>query len=111
MLPKWQADVKVRLLELGMTEKDLAVAVRCAQSTMHDLLNSSEARYSSLVPSVHAILKWSEPPEPEAAPAIFSPDALEMAGLFDKLPEEVRRSMRDQAAAIVALLPKKPENR
>jgi hypothetical protein len=102
--------VKAKLLEIPMTEKELAVAVKCAQSTMHDLLNSAEAKHSSLVPAVHRVLGWDPPADPEAAPPIFSPDALEMAGLFDRLPEEVRRSMRDQAAAIVALLPKKPEN-
>ncbi len=99
--------MKARLLELGMNEKELAGAVKCAQSTMHDTLNSPEAKHSSLVPAIHAVLGWEPPLDPEAAPPIFSPDALEMAGLYDQLPEEVRVSMRNQAAAILAML-KKP---
>jgi hypothetical protein len=93
-----------------MTEKRLSVVVKCAQSTMHDLLNSPESKYSSLVPDVHKALGWPPPGEPEPDPLILSPDALEMAGMFDKLPEEVRRSMRDQAAAVLAVLRKPPAN-
>jgi len=105
--PKWQAAVKAKLTEIGMTEKQLAAEVGCAQSTMHDTLNNPEARNSSLVPAIHAFFKWKPPGEPEADPVIFSPDALEMAGLYDRLPEEVRRAMRDQAVATLAMI-KKP---
>jgi hypothetical protein len=87
-----------------MTVKDLAAAVKCGQSTMHDLLNSPEAKHSSLVPAIHRRLGWNPPAAPEADPVIFSPDALEMAGMYDRLPEEVRKSMRDQAAAFLAAL-------
>jgi hypothetical protein len=93
-----------------MTVKDLALAVKCGQSTMHDTLNNPDAKHSSLVPAIHQVLKWAPPGEPESSAPIFSPDALEMAGLYDRLPEDVRRSMRDQATAIVNLLGKKPGN-
>lgn len=106
--PKWQADVKAALQTAGKTEKDLAGEIRCAQSTLHDLLNSNEARHSSLVPAIHRALGWGPPGEPEAAPPIFTPDALEMAQMYDRLPEDVRKSMRDQAAAILALINKNP---
>ncbi len=102
--------MKSRLIELGMNEKELAIAVKCAQSTMHDTLNSPEAKNSSLVPAIHAALKWAPPGEPEATPIIFSPDALEMAKLYDMLPEDVRRSMKEQAAAIAAIVARKPAN-
>lgn len=91
-----------------MTVKDLAAEVKCGQSTMHDTLNNPEAKHSSLIPAIHRALKWKEPSAPEADPVIFSPDALEMAGMYDRLPDEVRKSMRDQAAAILALLTPKP---
>jgi hypothetical protein len=104
--PKWQADVKARLVELGMTEKQLAAAVKCAQSTMHATLNSADARHSSLVPKIHAVLKWPAPVDPNSAPLILSPDALEVATMFDQLPEEAKRSMRDQVATILGLLNK-----
>ena len=104
--PKWQADVKAHIATIGWTEKDFAKKVKCAQSTMHDLLNDPEAKHSSLIPAIHRVLGWAEPSTPEAIPVIFSPDALEIAGMYDRLPEDVRRSMRDQAAAILALLNK-----
>lgn len=108
VLPKWQADVKTRLAELGMTVKDLAAAVKCGQSTMHDTLNNPDAKHSSLVPAIHRVLKWNPPSAPEADPIIFSPDALEMAGLYERLPEEVRKLMRDQAVATLAAIGRKP---
>lgn len=104
--PKWQADVKARLAVLGMTEKDLASVVGCAQSTMHATLNSQDAKHSSLVPKIHIVLKWPPPGDPESVPAIFSPDALEMAEMYDRLPDDVKRAMRDQAAAILGLIGK-----
>lgn len=100
--------MKKRIGELGMNEKTFAAKVGCAQSTMHDLLNNPEAKHSSLVPKVHRELGWNAPNAPEADPIIFSPDALEMAGMYDRLPEDVRKSMRDQAAAFLAALAKKP---
>jgi len=105
--PKWQAAVKERLTEMGKTVKWLAGEVGCGQSTMHDTLNNPEARHSHLVPKIHKVLGWAAPGEPEATPIILSPDALEMAGMYERLPEDVRRAMRDQAAAMLASL-KKP---
>jgi predicted transcriptional regulator len=105
--PEWQAAVKAEIVSRHMTEKDFSKRIGCAQSTMHDLLNSPEARYSSLVPKIHAFLSWDEPRAPEPMPPIFSRDALEVAGMFDLLPEEIRRSMRDQLVATVALIRKK----
>lgn len=91
-----------------MTEKDLAKIVKCAQSTMHDTLNSPDAKHSSLVPAIHKALGWDAPAEPEANPQIYSADALEMAGMFDLLPESMRKAMRDQAKAVLDLV-KKPD--
>lgn len=88
------------------TEKELALAVGCAQSTMHDLLNSEDARYSSLVPDVHRVFGWSPPNPPEAMPPVFSPDALEMAAMYDQLPENVRELMRAQAKSFIDLASK-----
>jgi lambda repressor-like predicted transcriptional regulator len=104
--PKWQADVKARLADMGRTVKWLAGEVGCVQSTMHDTLNNPEARHSHLVPKIHRVLGWNPPGEPEATPIILSADALEVAGMYDRLPEEVRKSMRDQASAFLAALAK-----
>lgn len=92
------------------TEKELAMAIGCAQSTMHDLLNSPDAKHSSLVPAVHAVFKWAPPGEPEAAPPIFSRDALEVAGMFDHLPEAARKLLRDQAEGFLRMFGKPPVN-
>ncbi len=100
--------MKTRLLELGMDVKELAMAVHCAQSTMHDTLNSPDAKHSSLVPAIHKVLGWDPPAEPEANPQIYSKDALEIAGMYDLLPESMKKTLRDQARAVLELVGKKP---
>ena len=101
--PEWQEDVRNRITALGLNEKALAQRVRCAQSTMHDLLNSPDARYSSLVPAVHDAIGWDPPPDPQSPP-LPSADAIEMAHMFDRLPEEARKKIRDDAQFYLDLL-------
>ena len=101
--PTWQEDVKATLRKKDITEKQFAKQVGCAQSTMHDLLNKQPAKASALVPLVHAALGWDPPPDPQAPP-LPSADAIEMGHLFDRLPEEIRKQMRDQAKSILALI-------
>jgi lambda repressor-like predicted transcriptional regulator len=110
--PPWQEDVRAQLIKIGMTEKDFAKRVGCAQSTMHDLLNKQPSKGSSLVPRVHEVLGWDPPPDPQSpSPPLPSPDAIEMAHLFDRLPEAVKRTMRDQAKSIIeAIQPNKPDD-
>lgn len=85
------------MTRLGMTEKELAKRVGCAQSTMHDTLNNPDAKNSSLVPAIHAALGWDPPPDPQAPVILPSPDAIEMAKLYDRLPEHIKRKIRDDA--------------
>lgn len=99
---QWQEDVKKRLDAIGMTPKDLARKIGCAQSTMHDTLSNSEASHSSLVPKIHAVLGWDPPPDPQSPP-LPSPDAIEMGHLFDRLPEAWRQKMRDEAELLLEL--------
>jgi hypothetical protein len=94
--PEWQRDVRARLKAKGMTSKQLAKAVRAAPSTVSELL-SPTARHSTLLPAIHRVLEWDPPPVP-AAPSddpipIPSPDAVEMAAMFDRLPEAVRKKL------------------
>lgn len=100
----WQEDVKSHLSKLGITEKDLAKKIGCAQSTMHDTLNNPEARNSTLVPAIHAAIGWDPPPDPQAPVPLPSPDAIELGHMFDRLPEEIRKQMRDQAKSILDLI-------
>lgn len=108
--PAWQEDVRAEIKKRGMTEKDLAKLVGCAQSTMNDTLNKPNANNSSLVPKIHEALGWAPPPDPQSPVPLPSADALEMGHLFDRLPESIRRQMRDQAEAILALVETKPDN-
>jgi predicted transcriptional regulator len=103
----WQAAVREKISEFHMTEKDFAKKIGCAQSTMHDLLHSPEARHSSLVAKIHAFFGWQEPRKPEPMPPIFSPEALEMAAVFDVLPEGFRRALLAQAEEAAALIRRK----
>lgn len=93
---QWQNDVRKRLDAIGMTKKDLARKIGAAQSSVQETLTSAGARYSSLVPAIHAAIGWDPPPDPQSPP-LPSPDAIEMAHLFDRLPEDVRRKLRDDA--------------
>jgi hypothetical protein len=86
-----------------MTEKDFAKQVGCAQSTMHDILNNPEASHSALVPMIHVALGWDPPPDLHTAPPLPSPDAIEMAHMFDRLPEELKKKLRDDAALYIRL--------
>lgn len=86
-----------------MTEKDFAKRVGCAQSTMHDILHNPEASHSSLVPMIHDALGWDPPPDLHTAPPLPSPDAIEMAHMFDRLPEELKKKLRDDAALYLRL--------
>lgn len=103
---RWQGDVKAEIERRGLTEKDLAVSIGCAQSTLHEMLNSTEARHSSLVPAIHRALNWQPPPEPQGNPLVLSPDAMEMAKMFDDLPDDVAATLLAQARTMRAALKK-----
>lgn len=81
--------------ELDLDQKALARKLRCAQSSIAELLAPS-GKQSSLVPGIHAALGWPPPGLP-----ISAPDAGEMAYLFPRLPEDIREAMLAQARAIL----------
>lgn len=93
---QWQEDVRKRLEIIGMTKKDLARKIGAAQSSVQETLTSRDARHSSLVPAIHAAIGWDAPPDPQSPP-LPSSDAIEMGHLFDRLPEDMRRKLRDDA--------------
>lgn len=93
---QWQEDVRKRLVAIGMTKKDLARKIGAAQSSVQDALTNRDAKHSVLVPAIHAAIGWDAPPDPQSPP-LPSPDAIEMAHLYDRLPDEVRRKLRDDA--------------
>lgn len=92
--PEWKEQVKARLKELGLNQMLLAKKIRCAPSSLNEILG--DGLQSSLVPKIHAALGWPPPGLP-----ISSPDAGEMAYLFPRLPEDIREAMLAQARAIL----------
>jgi lambda repressor-like predicted transcriptional regulator len=106
--PAWQEDVVKAIGRLGITEKDLAKKIGCAQSTLHATLHSPAARHSSLVPAIHSAIGWDPPPDPQSPP-LPSADALEMAQMYDRLPEHIKKKMRDDAAFYLTL-PRAPDD-
>lgn len=109
----WQIDVRSRLRDLGMTEKDFAKKMRCAQSTMHDLLHVP-GKASHLIPRINKFLGWEAPGVPRATtPPLPSPDAIEAGHMFDQLPEELRKAKILELRTIIAALKssnEKPSN-
>lgn len=81
--------------ELGLDQKALAKKLRCAQSSVAEML-APGAKQSSLVPKVHDVLGWPPPGLP-----ITAPDAGEMAYLFPRLPSDIREAMLAQARSIL----------
>lgn len=96
--------MKAALAKRKITEKQFAKIVKCSQSTMHDTLNKPDAKHSSLVPDIHAALGWDPPAAPQGeSPPLPSPDAIEMAHMFDRLPEHIKKQLRDQAATYLGI--------
>lgn len=101
--------MKKRLVKLGISEKELAKKIGCAQSTMNDTLNKP-SKQSALVPAIHAAIGWDPPPELQDAPPLPSPDAIEMGHMYDRLPEAIRKQLRDQAKTILELIQRQNDN-
>lgn len=95
-------------MEIGITEKELAKRVKCAQSTLHDILNSPEAKNSHLVPAIHKVFSWTAPSDPQPGKAKPSPsaDAMEVAQIFDRLPEALRKAKIEELRATLASIVK-----
>jgi hypothetical protein len=90
-----------------MTRRDLAHKIGCAPSTITETLSSADARHSSLVPAIHAAIGWDPPPDPQVS--MPSADAIELGHLYDRLPEESRRKLLEDAAFYLRLAtPGKP---
>lgn len=93
---------------MRITPKQFATErVRCAQSTMHDILYDTETQGTSLMPRIHAALGWPAPElptAPEPDPLVLSPDAHELARLSDLAPDDVKKKLLDDARMYLKLL-------
>lgn len=90
---EWRANVRKRLRELEMTERQLADRVRCAQSTISEAL-SAAAVQSSLVPDIHRVLGWPAPDAPGAP--IAAGEYSEIMAAWPTLPDVLKQSLLDQ---------------
>lgn len=95
--------MRKRLRILGIGQKELAQKIGCAQSSLSDALSNPDAKHSTLVPAIHAAIGWDAPPDPQQFLPLPSSDAIEMGHLFDRLPEEMRRKLRDDAEFFLKL--------
>lgn len=105
----WQADVRAALLAKGITPKDFARKMRCAQSTMHDLL-TVKGKASHLIPKINRFFGWPSPEDlpSGSTPPLPTPAASEMAQMFDQLPEPLRKAKIEEMRALLATI--KPSN-
>lgn len=104
--------MKSALSAKGITPKDLAKRMRCAQSTMHDLLNVP-GKSSHLIPKINRFFGWASPEglPSGSSPPLPTPAATEAAAIFDRLPEPLRRAKLEELRALIAALPQsKPSN-
>ena len=92
-----------------MTEKEFARKMRCAQSTMHDILHKP-GKATHLLPKINKFFGWELPGEVPRSPSppLPSADALEAAAMFDLLPEELRKAKIAELRTTLAML--KPHN-
>ena len=93
---QWQEDVRARIAAMGIGKKGLAQKIGASQSAVWDTISNPEVKSSVLVPRIHAALGWDPPPDPQSPPSL-SPDAVEMARLYELLPEDVRRKLLSDA--------------
>ncbi len=97
---------------MGLSEHEFAKRIRCAQSTLHDLLNSPDAEYSSLLPAVHAAFGWDPPPDPVGGSASLpSSDAIELGHMFDRLPDDMKSKLLEDAKFYLRLGKAQPEKK
>ncbi len=98
---KWQLRVIGAIKRMGISEVAFAKLVRMAPSTLHKLLHSPLARYSSRVPDIHKALHW--PPPPESDSVIDEDEADELVDMFRALPEDIRKIKEIEIRALAAI--------
>jgi hypothetical protein len=82
--------------------------MKCAQSTMHDILHVP-GKSSKLIPAINKALGWEQPSEiPHDKATRHSQVAMQAAAIFDQLPEPLRAA---KLADLVATLAQINKNR
>lgn len=94
---QWQEDVRAKITQMGIGKKALAQKIGASQSAVWDTITNPAVKSSVLVPRIHAALGWDPPPDPQQPLPALSPDAIEMARLYERLPEDVRRKLLEDA--------------
>jgi transcriptional regulator with XRE-family HTH domain len=83
----WKDRVRDRILELRISQNELARRARISKAALSDAL-SAESLQSAFVPGIHRALGWPVPP------LVLAPDALELVSLYGQMEE------RDQGAFV-----------
>jgi len=100
---------------MELSEHELAEMINCAQSTLHQILNKPDASHSSLLPAIHAVFGWDPPPDPHAPDPKGAPlpssDALEMAHMFDRLPDDMKHKLLEDAKFYLRIGKPQPEKK
>lgn len=98
--PEWRERVRAELARRGRgSAAALARHAKCATSTLVTLLDHGKT--SHLVPAINEALGWPPPGVP-----LSSPDAPELAYLYDRLDDDGRAALIAMAKAL-ARLPKR----
>jgi hypothetical protein len=90
-----------------MDEKEFASLCGVPQPSMHDILHKTDKRGTTKMPMIHAAMGWpppAEPAPPDPANMILSQEGTELARMHDKLPEEMRRKLVEDARIYAKLL-------
>jgi transcriptional regulator with XRE-family HTH domain len=90
----WRDTIKRKLEKKGMSQADLARAVRCSASVISELL-SGKSNESPLVPDIHYQLEMTPPQM-----AVLSEDAEELLANYQKLDEAGKARLRERAAML-----------
>lgn len=76
----WKRQVRERMLELGISQNELARRAKISKTSLSQALNT-ESLQTAYLPEIHKALGWRVPP------LVLSQDAIEMLALYDSLDE------------------------
>ncbi len=94
---EWKDRVKARLVELKISQNELARRAKISASSLSAAL-APDSMQTTVMTEIHKVLGW-EPP-----PTQFSPDAMELLALYEQMSELDRGKMIGEAKAKVESL-------
>lgn len=92
--PGWRERVLEKIIELGITQNELARRAKISKTSLSDALNEASVQ-TTVMPAIHKVLGW-EPP-----PLALTPDTLELLALYEQMSERDQGAMVERARANV----------